>query len=92
MEKYHRSRYTISNVLLNIITLIAFDYDLESLSQTDSYNLRKAFNDFIHYANQFVLLTAIPLWLGKLILTLNWKYQQASGIMKRYVMNVISEE
>ncbi|CAF0790335.1 unnamed protein product [Adineta steineri] len=80
------------NLLLNIIAFIAFDYDLESSSQTDSYNLRNAFNDFVHYANQFVLLAGIPLWLGKIILTLNWKYQQALRIMKRYVMNIISEE
>jgi cytochrome P450 len=80
------------NVLLNVIALIAFDYDLEVSSTTDSVNLRKAFNDFVYYANQFVLITGIPFWLGKLILKLNWKFQKASSIMKLYIMNIIAEE
>lgn len=80
------------NVLLNIIALIAFDYDLESSSKTDAINLRNAFNDFVYYANQFILLTGISVWLGKLLLSVNWKYQRALRTMKHYIMNIITEE
>jgi cytochrome P450 len=80
------------NFLLNIIALIAFDYDLGSSTQTGEFDLRKAFNDFVNYGSQFILLTGIPIWLGKLILAVNWKYQRALRIMKHYVMNIITEE
>ncbi|CAF1486220.1 unnamed protein product [Adineta ricciae] len=65
------------NVLLNVIARIAFDYDLELSSKTDSIHLREAFNDFVCYANQFIIATGIPPWLGKVILKLNWKFQKA---------------
>jgi beta-ring hydroxylase len=80
------------NVLLNILAFIAFDYDLESSSEANGFNLQKAFNDFVTYANQFILLAGIPMWLGKLILSFSWKYQRALRVMKHYVMNIITEE
>jgi len=80
------------NVLLNIIALIGFDYDLESSSLTDGFSLRKALNDFVYYGNQFVLKTGIPFWLGKLILLVHWKYQRALRTIKHYVINIITEE
>ena len=80
------------NVLLNTIALIAFDYDLESSVAADGFNLQKSFTDYVHKANQFILLSWMPMWLGKLILSLDWKYQRALRVVKHYVMNIITEE
>ncbi|CAF3926684.1 unnamed protein product [Rotaria sp. Silwood1] len=79
-------------LLLNIIAFIAFDYDLEASSQPGIYDLRDAFNDFIRFANQFIVAGGIPLWIGKLILRINWKYQRALRTVKHYVMNMIAQE
>lgn len=79
-------------LLLNIFALIAFDYDLQSTSKVDDYDLRDAFNDFVRIANQFILMSGLPLWLGKLILKMNRKYQRAKSIMKHHIMNIINEE
>ncbi|CAF2181970.1 unnamed protein product [Rotaria magnacalcarata] len=79
-------------LLLDIIGFIAFDYDLDSLSSHDGYDLPHAFNDFVRLGNQFILKNGIPFWLGKLILRMSSKYQQALRTMKHYVLNVISEE
>jgi cytochrome P450 len=80
------------NVLLNVIALIGFDYDLENSSQTDEFNLQKALNDFVYYGHQLVLSTGLPSWLGKLLLFFNRKYQRALRVMKHYIMNIIAEE
>ena len=80
------------NVLLNTIALIAFDYDLENASQTDGLNLQQAFNDFVRRASKFVLLAGIPVWIGKLILSVDRKYQRARGVVKHFVLNIIAEE
>ena len=80
------------NLFLNVFTHIAFNYDLQSLSETDAVNLGKAFTDFVLYANQFILLTGIPFWLGKILLSIHWKYQRALRTIKHYVMNIIVEE
>ena len=81
------------NVLVNIIALIAFDYDLEnSADNNGDCQLRKAFNDFVHCANEFIFYSPFPLWICKIALFFNRKYQRALKIMKHYIMNIIEEE
>lgn len=81
------------NVLVNIIALIAFDYDLESSSDNQNDGqLRKAFNDFVHCANEFIFYSPFPLWFGKIMLLLNRKYQRALKVMQHYIMAIIDEE
>lgn len=79
-------------VLLNIIAQIAFNYDFDALSATDSMNLRQAFNDMIHCANRFALMAGMPLWMAKLILRMNFKFQRALRITKQHVMLIIERE
>ncbi|UJR29807.1 hypothetical protein I4U23_017351 [Adineta vaga] len=78
--------------LLNIIAFIAFDYDLEASASPGVFDLRDAFNDFVHVANQFILMNGIPMWIGKLILKMSRKYQRALRTMKHYVMSMIIKE
>ncbi|CAF4042177.1 unnamed protein product, partial [Rotaria sp. Silwood2] len=80
------------HVLLNIIAIIGFDYDLEKGSSTDGDTLRQAFNDVIKCANRFALMAAIPLWIARLRLALDSKFQRALRILRHYVMRIIHEE
>ncbi|CAF4117130.1 unnamed protein product [Rotaria magnacalcarata] len=68
-------------LLLSIIGFIAFDYDLETTSTSGTFDLRDAFNDFVRIGNQFILISGIPLWLGKLILRMSSQYQRALRTM-----------
>ncbi|CAF2098402.1 unnamed protein product [Rotaria magnacalcarata] len=79
-------------LLLSIIGFIAFDYDLETTSTSGTFDLRDAFNDFVRIGNQFILISGIALWLGKLILRMSSQYQRALRTMKHYVTNMINEE
>ena len=77
--------------LLNVIAFVAFDFDLEKASAKGA-DLGKAINDFVHYGNQFVLSAGIPLWLGKLLLMIHWRFRRAIRIMKHHVMNIITDQ
>ncbi|CAM2703726.1 unnamed protein product [Rotaria socialis] len=79
-------------LLLSIIGFIAFDYDLETTSTSGTFDLRDAFNDFVRIGNQFILISGVPLWLGKLVLRMSSQYQRALRTMKHYVTNMINEE
>jgi cytochrome P450 len=79
-------------LLLTIIAQIAFNYDLETLSLRDGTNLRQAFNDMIRCANRFALMAETPLWIAKLLLTINFKFQRALCLTKQYVKLIINEE
>ncbi len=79
--------------LLRIIAFIAFDYDLAASTQIDGHSdLRQAFNDFVYCANRFVLRSGLPLWITKIMLAVNWKFQRALNTMRHYVMNIIVQE
>ena len=80
------------HLLLSIIAQIAFSYDFETLSSSDGMNLRQAFNDMIHRANQFALMLGLPLWIAKLILALDFKFQRALRLTKQYVTRIINNE
>lgn len=77
--------------LLNIIAFVAFDYDLEKASANGA-DLGKAINEFVNYGNQFVLSAGIPIWLGKFLLMIHWKFRRSIRTMKHHIMNIISEE
>lgn len=78
-------------LFLNIIARVAFDYDLEAAT-APGYNLHEAFSDFVHYANQFVLMGGIPKWLGHLILMVHVKFQRARRIVKHHILDIIARE
>lgn len=79
------------NVLLRVISRIAFNYDFSNLSTIDGKNLEKSFNQMIHCASQFAVMSATPLWLAKFILFFNFKFQKSLNLMKNYVINIINQ-
>ena len=79
------------HLLLSIIAHVAFDYD-QKKSSVDGFSLHEAFNDFVHYGNQFILMAGIPKWLGKVILLMHLKFRRALRIVKHHIMNIIAEE
>lgn len=80
------------NVLLRIISRIAFNYDFFHLSSTDGNNLEYAVNEMINCASRFALMTALPLWFTKFILFFNFKFQRALKLMKNYVNLIINDQ
>ena len=76
---------------LNIIAYVAFDYDVET-SSIAGKDLQQAFYEFVRYANQFVFMGGIPKWLGYSILTMHFKFQRASRILKHHIINIIAKE
>jgi cytochrome P450 len=77
------------HLLLRIISQIAFNYDF---SLINNENIYQSFNQMINCASQFALMMVIPLWLAKLILKFNFKFQKSLNIMKHYVMIIINDE
>jgi cytochrome P450 len=77
------------SLVLNIIALIAFDYDLEAA--VDS-SLTVAFEDFAYYVAQFSMALWLPRWLGKLYLKLNWKYQRALRLLRELAQQIVEQE
>ncbi|CAF0956763.1 unnamed protein product [Adineta steineri] len=80
------------HILLTVIARIAFNYDFSNLSTNDGINIHQAFNNMIDCASRFALMTAIPLWVAKLMLKLNFKFQKSLNIMKNHVMSIINDE
>jgi pentalenene oxygenase len=76
-------------LVLNIIALIAFDYDLETAVDSP---LRVAFEDFAYYAAQFSMALWLPRWLGKVYLKLNWKYQRALRLLRELSQQIVEQE
>ena len=92
-EKIHKDLVEkCQHVLLRIIARIAFNYDFLTLPTIENENVQKSFNDMIHCASQFALMTAIPLWIAKLILKFNLKFQKSLKQMKYYVMIIINQQ
>jgi pentalenene oxygenase len=77
------------SLLLNIIALIAFDYDLDAAVDSP---LRLAFEDFAYYTAQFSMALWLPRWLGKLYLRLNWKYQRAHRLLRKLAEQIVEQE
>ncbi|CAF1041887.1 unnamed protein product [Rotaria magnacalcarata] len=80
------------HVLLNIIAIIGFDYDLEIGSPMDGDALRRAFNDVIKCANHFALMAGMPLWIARMRLAIDFKFQRALRILQHYVICIIDKE
>ena len=80
------------HVLLTIIARIAFNYDFDTLSSVDGRCFREALNITVHSVNQFALMVGIPLWIAKIMLSINWKFQRALRTMRHFVMHIIDEE
>ncbi len=76
-------------LLMNIIALIAFNYNLDAALDS---SLTLALQDFVYYAAQFVMASWLPRWLGKLYLRLNWKYQRARRILRELTERIIEQE
>ncbi|CAF0771106.1 unnamed protein product [Rotaria sordida] len=65
---------------------------IEKGSSKDGDTLRQAFNDVIKCANRFALMASIPLWIARLRLALDSKFQRALCILRQYVMHIIHAE
>ena len=46
----------------------------------------------MRFTAQFIMLTGIPKWLGKVYLFLNWKYRNARQVIRQHCMNIVTEE
>ena len=73
-------------VLVRILGCIAFNFDISAI---DDENIHEAFNEMIKCASRFALMSAMPLWLAKILIKFNWKFQRALKIMKDYVMIIV---
>lgn len=78
-------------VLLRILECIAFNLDFSQMSSLDGENVHQAFNDMIDCASRFALMSAIPLWVAKILIKLNWKFQLALKTMKDFVMITVDD-
>lgn len=76
-------------VLVRIVGCIAFNVDLSTISTNSDENIHQAFHQMIRCASRFALMSAIPLWLARILIKFNWKFQRALKIMKRYVMIIV---
>ena len=91
-KKIHTDLFIqLQQLMLNVIAHIAFDYDLEQTSSADQ-DFRQAFNDFVHYGAQVLVMALFPRWLCKLYLMMNWKFRNARRILQQRVMQIIAKE
>lgn len=77
-------------VLMRILGRIAFNYDFAKFSK-DGEKLHHAFSDMIDCASQFAVMSTMPLWLTRLLVKFNWKFQRALKTTKHYVMIIVDD-
>ena len=76
-------------VLVRILGCIAFNFDISDVSTNNGENIHQAFNEMIECASRFALMSAMPLWLARILIRFNWKFQRSLKIMKNYVMIIL---
>jgi cytochrome P450 len=53
---------------------------------------KTVFQDFLSYATFIMLIAWLPLWLNKLYLKLNWKYQRTRRIIYELTEKIVQQE
>ena len=80
-------------LLLGIFGFIAFDFDLQTLNDDDGrssqHELAEAFTNFLHV---FSIIVKAPLFIGRLYLFFNRKFQRSRVIIHRYIYQMIDQE
>ncbi|CAF1386656.1 unnamed protein product [Didymodactylos carnosus] len=72
--------------LLNVIGIIAFDYDLKNSTMVH------AFNDVISVSTTLILLGGLPEFMGRLYLRFNSKYQRGLQLLRQHINDIIKQE
>ena len=92
-NKIHKNLVKQSqDLLLRVISRIAFNYDFGNLSKIEGENVHNAFSSMVKCASKFDLMIIIPLWVSKLVLFFNFKFQNSLKIMKHYVTIIINDQ
>lgn len=78
-------------LLMAVFGYVAFDYDLQTLDgQEDRPNeLTQA---FYYLLNATQILLALPIYMGKIFISLNFRAQRARKVIDRYLTNMIEQE
>jgi len=80
------------NLSLAIFGFIAFDYDLQTLEESNinkKNKLKEALNDFIEI---FVQIRRLPYFVGKLYLKFSPRYQRARATIEESLNKIIEQE
>ncbi|CAF1095535.1 unnamed protein product [Adineta steineri] len=74
---------------MNVIGLIAFDYNLESNINSP---IKIAFQDFVSYVTIVILMSWLPQWISKIYLKFNWKYQKIHRLIRELTEKIVEQE
>ncbi|CAF1080270.1 unnamed protein product [Adineta steineri] len=74
---------------MNVIGLIAFDYNLESNINSP---IKIAFQDFVSYVTIVILMSWLPRWISKIYLKFNWKYQKIHRLIRELTEKIVEQE
>ncbi len=80
------------NLSLSIFGFLAFNYDLQTLEESNinkKNKLTQALNDFLDI---FVHTTRLPISLSELYLKFNPRYQRARTVIDEYLNQIIEQE
>jgi len=80
------------HLLLAIFGFIAFDFDLQTLNDehcSKKHELTEAFTNFL---DVFPTIVKAPLFIGRIYLFFNRKFQQSRVIIHRYIYQMIEQE
>ncbi|CAF1199150.1 unnamed protein product [Didymodactylos carnosus] len=78
------------DLLLCIITSIAFDYDLKTAESSSP--VRLAIKEFVDNFVKILLLSGTPTIFSRLYLKFNWKYQKALVVLRKEADDIIRKE